>query len=133
MLMSGALFRSETATLEIYFLSRFGAAILVNIRLNSALRSLSSAWRINHEENPKSLVCDHGHSSSQCRDAFRAAVVSEFSDHHLQRHMQHDPTLPYQRVRLLLYHAAHWILHKEAGRSRACWEVASGEGSREGV
>jgi hypothetical protein len=41
---AGALARSGTGTLKIYFLSRFGAAILVNIRLNFALRSLSSAW-----------------------------------------------------------------------------------------
>jgi hypothetical protein len=40
----GALARSGTGTLEIYFLSGFGTAILVNIRLNSARRSLSSAW-----------------------------------------------------------------------------------------
>jgi hypothetical protein len=38
-----ALARSGTGTLEIYFLSGFGTAILANIRLNSALRSLSSA------------------------------------------------------------------------------------------
>jgi hypothetical protein len=80
------------------------------------------------EESPDSLVCNHAHFSSQCGDTFSAAVISEFSDHHLQRHLQHDPTLLYQRVRLLVYHAAHRVLYKEAGRSRACWEIARPDG-----
>jgi len=90
---------------------------------------LSWKRRIHYEEEDSdSLVRDYGHFSSQCRDTFSAAVISEFSDHHLQRHLQHDPTLLYQRVRLLVYHAAHRVLYKEAGRSRACWEIARGDG-----
>jgi hypothetical protein len=83
-----------------------------------------------HEENPDSFVCDHGHSSSRRRDTFRAAVVLEFSDQHLQRHMQLNPALyqHYKQVRLLLHHATYGILYDEAGRSRACWEIASSNG-----
>jgi hypothetical protein len=97
--------------------------------------SAQSIQELNHEgfshkKNPDSFVCDHGQSSSQRRDTFCAAVVLEFSNQHLQRHVQLNPALyqPYQQVRLLLYHATHRILYDEAGRSRACREVTSGEG-----
>jgi hypothetical protein len=65
-LSAEALFRSETGTLEIYILSRFGAAILVNIRLNPVTAELK-------QRTGKSKTAS---ASNQCRSAIMKAFRS---------------------------------------------------------
>jgi len=110
--------RSGTGTPEIYFLSRFGAAILVNIRLNSARRSLSNSWvragpplgsnQYRSTISNKSMKrSDHGKHNQEhhfCRDGgrcslrgngFRPPVVAGCSGHNLPAPFLHqDITLP---------------------------------------
>ena len=110
--------RSGTGTLEIYFLSRFGAAILVNIRLNSARRSLNNSWirarpplgsnqyrsAISNKSIKRSHHGKHNQEHHFCRDGgrcslrgngFRPPVVAGCSGHNLPAPFLHqDITLP---------------------------------------